>query len=184
MIATILVVLAVAFVVVDNEPPKKKALPVISMESHAHTQRLVELRQDAWQRASRSITRQQGRHEWKVKQVRIEAKRAAEARRQATIEAKRQAASNNQPQTTSTRVDMSGIAGCIAKYESGGNPRAENPTTTASGLYQFVDGTWNNYGGYSRASLAPASVQTEKFYQVWNGGQGAGNWVVAPRCGY
>ena len=115
--------------------------------------------------------------------MKIEAERqaiaAAEAEKQASVKTNHEV---TEPVTS--RVSLTGIAACIAKYESGGNPRAQNPNSTASGLYQFVDGTWNNYGGYSRAMYAPASVQTEKFYQVWNGGAGAGNWVVAPRCGY
>lgn len=84
----------------------------------------------------------------------------------------------------SRKVSLSGIAACIAKYESGGNPRAENPSSTASGLFQFINGTWNHFGGYARAMYAPASVQLEKFYQVWNGGRGAVNWVTAYKCGY
>lgn len=82
------------------------------------------------------------------------------------------------------KVSLSGIAACIAKYESGGNPRAENPNSSASGLFQFIDGTWNHFGGYSRAKYAPVSVQLEKFYQVWDNGRGAGHWVVAYKCGY
>lgn len=82
------------------------------------------------------------------------------------------------------RVALTGIAACIAKYESGGNPRAENPNSSASGLYQFIDGTWNHFGGYARAKDAPVSVQTQKFYQLWDNGRGAGHWVVAGRCGY
>lgn len=84
----------------------------------------------------------------------------------------------------STRVGLSGIASCIAKYESGGNPRAQNPHSSASGLFQFVDGTWNNFKGYARAMYAPVSVQLQKFYIVWNGGKGAGNWLVAHKCGW
>lgn len=82
------------------------------------------------------------------------------------------------------RVGLGGIAACIAKYESGGNPRAQNPHSTASGLFQFINGTWNNFGGYARAMYAPVSVQLKKFYIVWNNGRGAGNWVVAHKCGY
>lgn len=82
------------------------------------------------------------------------------------------------------KVSLSGIASCIAKYESGGNPRAQNPHSTASGLFQFIDGTWNHFGGYARAMYAPVSVQLKKFYIVWDGGRGAHNWVVAPKCGW
>jgi hypothetical protein len=82
------------------------------------------------------------------------------------------------------KTSLTGIAACIAKYESGGNPRAENPNSTASGLYQFIKGTWNNYKGYAEAKDAPVSVQTEKFYQVWDNGRGASQWVVSGRCGY
>lgn len=83
-----------------------------------------------------------------------------------------------------TGAGLSGIARCIGKYESGNNPKAQNRTTTASGYYQFVNGTWNGYGGYKRAKDAPLSVQTAKFKQVWAGGKGAHHWVVAHKCGY
>lgn len=83
------------------------------------------------------------------------------------------------------KVSLSGIAACIAKYESGGNPRAENPNSSASGLFQFIDGTWRAITGRSdRAKDAPVSVQIAAFYKLWDGGRGAHHWVVAPKCGY
>ena len=33
-----------------------------------------------------------------------------------------------------------------AQRESGFNPRAKNPNSTASGLFQFIEGTWKDYG--------------------------------------
>lgn len=87
--------------------------------------------------------------------------------------------------STVKKVSLSGIAACIAKYESGGNPRAENPNSSASGLFQFIDGTWRAITGRSdRAKDAPVSVQIAAFYKLWNGGRGAHHWVVAPKCGY
>lgn len=65
----------------------------------------------------------------------------------------------------------------IVMCESGGNYSAENPTSTASGAYQIIDGTWGGYGGYSHASDAPPSVQDERAAQIWAGGAGRGNWV-------
>jgi Transglycosylase-like domain len=57
---------------------------------------------------------------------------------------------------------------CVVKRESGGNPRAQNPTSSASGLFQFIDSTWRAYSReagigtqYSRAKYAPAAVQWE-----------------------
>lgn len=54
----------------------------------------------------------------------------------------------------------------IRKLESGNNYRAQNPRSSASGAYQFLDTTWGNFKGYTRAMNAPASVQDEKARQM------------------
>lgn len=64
----------------------------------------------------------------------------------------------------------------IMMCESKGNIRAENPTSSASGKWQFLDSSWGNHGGYARASDAPESVQDEKARQMWAGGSGASHW--------
>lgn len=65
----------------------------------------------------------------------------------------------------------------IVMCESGGNYDAENPTSSASGAYQIIDGTWGGYGGYSHASDAPPALQDERAAQIYAGGAGRGNWV-------
>lgn len=64
----------------------------------------------------------------------------------------------------------------VLDRESHGNPTAENPRSTASGLWQFLDSTWAGYGGYSHASHAPPSVQNAKAAALWNHGAGCSHW--------
>jgi len=67
----------------------------------------------------------------------------------------------------------------IVHRESRFNPRAENPTSSASGLYQFIDGTWRTCGtGYGHASYAPVAVQVACARRIWNGGRGRGHWSL------
>ena len=42
----------------------------------------------------------------------------------------------------------------VIDCESGGDPKAQNPSSSASGLYQIIDGTWAAYGGTEFAPRA------------------------------
>lgn len=65
----------------------------------------------------------------------------------------------------------------IVWRESRFDPHAENPTSTASGLYQFIDGTFATCRtGYQHASSAPVGVQVACARQIWNHGRGASHW--------
>jgi septal ring factor EnvC (AmiA/AmiB activator) len=66
----------------------------------------------------------------------------------------------------------------VVNCESGGQDLTPN-SAGASGYYQFMPGTWNDYGGYSQAYQAPKSLQDQRAAQIWNGGAGASNWVCA-----
>jgi hypothetical protein len=65
----------------------------------------------------------------------------------------------------------------VMMCESGGNPTAQNPRSTASGTWQILDSTWNGYGGYSRAMYAPVEVQNAKAAELYAGGAGRSQWV-------
>jgi hypothetical protein len=58
--------------------------------------------------------------------------------------------------------DLEPILETIRALESGGDYTARAAGSSASGAYQFIDGTWNKFGGYRRAHLAPPNVQDAK----------------------
>jgi Transglycosylase-like domain len=66
----------------------------------------------------------------------------------------------------------------VVNCESGGQDLTPN-SAGASGYYQFMPGTWDDYGGYSQAYQAPKSLQDQRAAQIWNGGAGASNWECA-----
>ena len=72
----------------------------------------------------------------------------------------------------------------IKQCESGGDYQAENPTSTASGAYQFIDGTFQSLDasqGYSHAADAPESVQDAAALELYNE-QGTGPWAPSASC--
>ena len=61
-----------------------------------------------------------------------------------------------------TDANLAPILATIRTLESRGDYTAEAAGSTASGAYQFVDGTWNGFGGYDRAADAPPDLQDQK----------------------
>lgn len=54
------------------------------------------------------------------------------------------------------------VLAAIKQHESGGNYKSQSRISSASGAYQYIDGTWGGYGGYKRAFLAPPAIQDER----------------------
>ena len=54
------------------------------------------------------------------------------------------------------------VLATIRHVESGGDYQAQSPASTASGAYQIVNGTWDGYGGYTRAGEPRRRFRTPK----------------------
>lgn len=71
--------------------------------------------------------------------------------------------------------------GPIISCESGGRASATNPSSTASGLFQFLDSTWRSVGGSGRAkdaSVAEQYARAERLYAQ----QGTTPWNASRSC--
>lgn len=75
-------------------------------------------------------------------------------------------------------VDWAPIIAC----ESGGDPTAQNPTSSASGYFQIVDGTWKANGGTTahayQASVAEQTAVANRIYAV----SGLVPWSASKSC--
>lgn len=86
------------------------------------------------------------------------------------------------------QVSLPEIASRIASCESGDgrgsyNIRAENPVSTASGKYQFINSTWESVTGLpAPASQHAESVQDHAFLLLWDNGRGAFHWNASRHC--
>lgn len=80
-------------------------------------------------------------------------------------------------------VDSS-VLQSIQACESGGDYTAVNPTSGASGAYQFLDSTWATLAaaqGYASAADAPASVQDAAAQELY-AQEGTTPWEASQSC--
>lgn len=82
---------------------------------------------------------------------------------------------------TASAAEPTGVLDEIARCESGGNPRAQNPSSTASGTYQFLDSTWRSIGGTGRAKDASPAEQ-RRMAEKLLAQQGTTPWNASKSC--
>jgi len=110
---------------------------------------------------------------------------AEKARKQREVNSKPRVYKPKVTEPTQNHVAPGGIAACIRKHESGGNYRALNPSSGASGAYQFLDSTWQGVTGLPGKAMNYSPAQQDAaFWKLWNNGAGANQWVTAGMCGY
>jgi LysM repeat protein len=80
---------------------------------------------------------------------------------------------------------MSAFEACVISRESGGNPRAVNPSSGAGGLFQFLPSTWAGLGYAGAypggAQTAPVSVQEAAFAKLY-AEAGTSPWAPYDGC--
>lgn len=82
--------------------------------------------------------------------------------------------------TAHADVDWTALISC----ESGGNARAQNPSSTASGLFQFLDSSWAAYGGTKYAARAKDATPAQQ-YEIANHAyamSGLSPWAASRSC--
>ena len=95
----------------------------------------------------------------------------------------REARASRSSRSSSRAAGLSGIARRVAQCESGLDPNAQNPVSSASGLFQFIDSTWRSVTGLAPpASAYSVDTQVNAFWELWDGGSGAGHWAPSQHC--
>ncbi|WP_226344665.1 transglycosylase family protein [Agilicoccus flavus] len=78
----------------------------------------------------------------------------------------------------------SSVLAKIRECESGGDYKAQNPVSSASGAYQMINATWRGLDaseGYSRAKHAPKAVQDAAARELL-AEQGTSPWNPSKHC--
>lgn len=86
--------------------------------------------------------------------------------------------SNVQP----VSVGSSGFEACVIQAESGGNPVAQNPTSTASGLFGFLSTTWTAITGLPGPARAYSVATQEAAFQKEYAASGTAPWAPYDGC--
>lgn len=66
---------------------------------------------------------------------------------------------------------------CIIGYESNGDPNADNPRSSATGLFQILESLWGPHFGVSSEDLHDPETNTRLARRIWDE---SGWWAWSP----
>ena len=73
------------------------------------------------------------------------------------------------------------IALCVIRHESAGNPEADNPRSSATGLFQVLSSLWSDRYGVSYRELLDPEVNARVARAIWDE-SGWRAWSAYHRC--
>lgn len=76
----------------------------------------------------------------------------------------------------------SAFQACVIARESGGNPEAQNPDSTASGLYGFLDTTWTSVTGLPGPARDYSVAQQDAAFEELYAEAGTSPWAPSDGC--
>jgi hypothetical protein len=155
--------------------------PSLATEHQRYLSRLGTLERRAERRAD-----QEAAQDRRAEAAQDQRQAARQAARRAAAAARRAAAAVVPSAAPSGQVGTGGMGGfeaCVIAAESGGNPRAYNSSSGASGLFGFLLTTWDslNLGYPGGASTAPATVQ-EQGFAIEYARAGVAPWAAYDGC--
>lgn len=86
------------------------------------------------------------------------------------------------PPAQQVTVSAGGFEACVIQAESGGNPVAQNPSSTASGLFGFLNTTWTAVTGLPGPARAYPAAQQEAAFQKLYAEAGTAPWAAYDGC--
>jgi len=76
----------------------------------------------------------------------------------------------------------SSFQSCVIYQESRGDPQAQSPSSSASGLYGFLDGTWESVTGLPGPARDYSVAQQTAAFQKLYAEEGAAPWAAWDGC--
>ncbi|HEU4321089.1 MAG TPA: transglycosylase SLT domain-containing protein [Acidimicrobiia bacterium] len=78
-------------------------------------------------------------------------------------------------------ADEIDTAMCIIEHESAGEPDADNPRSSATGLFQILAGHWGDHYGFTEEEFTDPELNVRLARDIWDQ-LGWGGWTTRRLC--